>query len=183
MQKKDKGDGNIEIKEQFEEQKTSETALDPDWVQISTKYTIDQFLGQGSYGDVVGGICKKTNQPVAIKYVKNIYENEYSITKVLREIQILKHLSSMPNNFYTVKLLDLMMQPSRDGSEMGLFIVMENVESDLKSTMEQFDQVGITKEHVSKIIYNCVCALKFMHSANVIHRDIKPSNILIDSDC
>lgn len=41
MQKKDKGDGNIEIKEQFEEQKTSETALDPDWVQISTKYTID----------------------------------------------------------------------------------------------------------------------------------------------
>lgn len=89
----------------------------------------------------------------------------------------------MPNNFYTVKLLDLMMQPSRDGSEMGLFIVMENVESDLKSTMEQFDQVGITKDHVNKIIYNCVCALKFMHSANVIHRDIKPSNILIDSDC
>ena len=132
---------------------------------------------------MVGGICKKTNQSVAIKYVKNIFENEYSITKVLREIQILKHLSSMPNNFYTVKLLDLMMQPSRDGSDMGLFIVMENVESDLKSTMEQFDQVGITKDHVSKIIYNCVCAIKFMHSANVIHRDIKPSNILIDSDC
>lgn len=89
----------------------------------------------------------------------------------------------MENNFYTVKLLDLILQPNKDESDMGLFIVMENVESDLKTTMEQFDQVGMTRDHVNKIIYNCVCAVKFIHSANVIHRDIKPANILIDSEC
>ena len=27
-----------------------------------------------------------------------------------------------------------------------------------------------------------MCALKFIHSANVIHRDLKPANILVDSD-
>ena len=75
---------------------------------------------------------------MAIKYVRNIFENEYSTTKILREIQILKHLTSMPNNHYTVKLLDLMIQPSKDGSDSGLFIVMDNVESDLKATMEEF---------------------------------------------
>jgi serine/threonine protein kinase len=131
----------------------------------------------------VGGTCRKTKQIVAIKLIKNMFENEYSTTKVLREIQILKHLSHMPNNFYTVKLLDLVVSPDKTGSDMSLFIVMDNVQSDLKSTMEQFDQVGITREHVNKIVYNCLCAIKFIHSANVIHRDIKPSNILIDPDC
>ena len=44
----------------------------------------------------------------------------------------------MANNHYTTKLLDLMIQPSKDGSDSGLFIVMDNVESDLKATMEEF---------------------------------------------
>lgn len=32
-------------------------------------------------------------------------------------------------------------------------------------------------------MYNILCALNFLHSANVLHRDIKPSNILLTSQC
>jgi serine/threonine protein kinase len=28
-----------------------------------------------------------------------------------------------------------------------------------------------------------LCALKYMHTANVLHRDLKPSNILLNADC
>ena len=38
---------------------------------------------------------------------------------------------------------------------------------------------GISQTFVKLICYNLLCAIKFMHSANVMHRDLKPSNILI----
>jgi serine/threonine protein kinase len=33
------------------------------------------------------------------------------------------------------------------------------------------------------IVYNLLCGLKWVHSAEILHRDIKPSNILINEDC
>ena len=33
------------------------------------------------------------------------------------------------------------------------------------------------------IIYNLLCAVKFLKSANLLHRDLKPENILVDSEC
>ena len=33
------------------------------------------------------------------------------------------------------------------------------------------------------ILYNTLCSLNFLHTANMMHRDIKPANILIEPDC
>ena len=40
----------------------------------------------------------------------------------------------------------------------------------------------MTSKQVISIVYQILCALKFMHSAGVIHRDIKPSNIFVTKD-
>jgi serine/threonine protein kinase len=28
-----------------------------------------------------------------------------------------------------------------------------------------------------------LCAVKYLHSANVLHRDLKPANVLVNEDC
>ena len=38
----------------------------------------------------------------------------------------------------------------------------------------------IKDDDLIKIIYNLLCAVKFIHTAGIIHRDLKPSNILVD---
>lgn len=60
---------------------------------------------------------------------------------------------------------------------------MEYFESDLKNVLTIGSGKTLSGGHVILILYNILCALKFLHSANVIHRDIKPANILIDEDC
>ena len=32
-------------------------------------------------------------------------------------------------------------------------------------------------------MYNLLCAVKYLHTANVIHRDLKPANVLVNEDC
>lgn len=41
----------------------------------------------------------------------------------------------------------------------------------------------LEEQHMVIILYNILCSVNFLHSANIIHRDIKPANILINSEC
>lgn len=88
----------------------------------------------------------------------------------------------MKSNVFTTKLLDII--ASKNVEKMNyIFIVMEHVDSDLKKVFNTTQDIEFNEEHVITILYNTLCAMNFLHSANVMHRDIKPANILVDVEC
>ena len=64
-----------------------------------------------------------------------------------------------------------------------MFLVQTSFGTDLKKLIELSPKSNLNEKHLTIVLYNLLCAIKFMHSANVIHRDIKPSNILINEQC
>ena len=60
---------------------------------------------------------------------------------------------------------------------------MEFTESDLRKLMSTVPLTNIDDKHITTILYNALCAINFLHSANILHRDLKPANMLIDSKC
>ena len=60
---------------------------------------------------------------------------------------------------------------------------MEYISHDLRSVINSAVRKDFHEEHVITLIYNLLCSLNFLKSANVIHRDLKPTNILVNDLC
>ena len=59
--------------------------------------------------------------------------------------------------------------------------VSELMECDLAAIIRSGQP--LTDAHFQSFIYQILCGLKYIHSANVLHRDLKPGNLLVNADC
>ena len=108
--------------------------------------------------------------------MKGVFEDPVDCKRILREISILKELK----NRFVVGLFDLIEPPNRLSFD-EIYLVLELSESDLKKVIKS--AIFLEQKHINQVIYNLLCGLQYIHSANIIHRDIKPANILINEDC
>jgi mitogen-activated protein kinase 7 len=60
-------------------------------------------------------------------------------------------------------------------------VLVELMECDLAAIIRSGQP--LTDAHFQSFIYQILCGLKYIHSANVLHRDLKPGNLLVNADC
>ena len=81
---------------------------------------------------------------MAIKHIPNSMGNVYEGLKVLREVQLLRHLNRLDTEGkFVTRLLDIRSYPaeSKDssdsqGSTVDLFLVMEHISTDLRKLLD-----------------------------------------------
>ena len=161
---------------------------------VDNKYVFEKVMGTGAYGVVVK--CKVDTsksvdgkstpedpnaEQVAIKAIPRAFHDEIDAKRILREIKLLKHLK----HHNVIRILDMIPPPKADIRHIDdfrdVYIVADLMETDLHRIIYSKQKLEI--EHCQYFIYQVLCGLKFIHSANVIHRDLKPSNLLVNSDC
>ena len=99
--------------------------------------------------------------------------------KVIRELEILKYLHESPMSQFYAGLLDVFSSEDQTAKIINIFIVMKLGESNLRDLLTE---AHLTLNNVKTLLYNMLCAIQFMHSANIVHRDLKPQNILVGSN-
>lgn len=139
---------------------------------VLKKYTIEDKLGKGAYGVVWRAQEKKTKKQVAVKKIFDAFANDTDAQRTYREVIILQQLAH-PN---IIRILNVL--PADNAKD--LYLVFEFMEADLAAVIRANI---LTPTHKQFVVYQTCCALKFVHSANLVHRDLKPSNLLLDSDC
>ncbi|KAK7049870.1 mitogen activated protein kinase 2 [Paramarasmius palmivorus] len=183
----------------MQQQRHSFTALKSTFV-VSSDYQFVKELGQGAYGCVVAARHRQTGEGCAIKKITKIGRNakvwapcsdedveeltslfdlQRILTKrCLREIRLLHHFRGHKN---ITCLYDMDIVFHSDGTFDEVYLYEELMEADLHAIIRSGQP--LTDAHFQSFIYQTLCGLKFIHSANVLHRDLKPGNLLVNADC
>ncbi|GLD97445.1 hypothetical protein PINS_up006129 [Pythium insidiosum] len=144
--------------------------------EIPNYYEYVKTIGSGAYGVVISAKDTRTDKTVAIKNIQRAFDDLTDAKRIVREIKLMRHL-----NHKCVLGVDDILEPVSLAKFEDVYIVSELMATDLHRVI--YSRHALSDEHIAFFMYQMLCAMKYVHSANVIHRDLKPSNILVNPNC
>lgn len=141
-----------------------------DWLSVESADRYDRLhrIGEGAFGEVRLGRCRRTGKEVALKSVHLPVNTESLPKAVFREMESLRQLSS-PN---VISLLAVFPE------ETNIILVLEHADTDLGSVISSARQY-LDRRFIRQTMLMILNGLRHCHGVGVLHRDVKPSNILI----
>ena len=153
--------------------------MPPDFIKVKK-------LGKGAYGKVMHIAHKPSGREYACKRFEHCFTDDQRARRLVREVRILKALDHpccnklkaiLPPNKCTEEPVE-----DLEGFEFNeVYMLLRKCDMDLKKLLKSSKHLEETQ--VKSIVYDMLCALKYLHSGNIIHRDLKPGNILVNDDC
>ncbi|KAF5237146.1 hypothetical protein FANTH_10924 [Fusarium anthophilum] len=142
-------------------------------------------IEEGTYGWVARATNKATGKVVALKRLKLEPQDRNGLPVTgLREIQILKDCQH--RNIVTMEEVvvgDDVSRPDKlqlTASPSSLFLVLEFVEHDLKSILDDMPEPFLSSE-VKHLLLQLTSGIAYLHDNWILHRDLKTSNLLLNN--
>uniref|UniRef100_A0A3P9MJN0 non-specific serine/threonine protein kinase n=1 Tax=Oryzias latipes TaxID=8090 RepID=A0A3P9MJN0_ORYLA len=138
---------------------------------LKNSYEVLEFLGRGTFGQVVKCWKRGTNDVVAVKILKNhpSYARQGQI-----EVEILARLSSEnAEEHNVVRALECFQHRSHT------CLVFEMLEQNLYDFLKQNKFSPLPLKVIRPILQQVATALKKLKSLGLIHADLKPENIML----
>uniref|UniRef100_A0A674PK50 non-specific serine/threonine protein kinase n=1 Tax=Takifugu rubripes TaxID=31033 RepID=A0A674PK50_TAKRU len=138
---------------------------------LKSSYEVLEFLGRGTFGQVVKCWKRGTNEVVAIKILKNhpSYARQGQI-----EVEILARLSGEnADEHNVVRALECFQHRSHT------CLVFEMLEQNLYDFLKQNKFSPLPLKIIRPILQQVATALKKLKSLGLIHADLKPENIML----
>ncbi|KAF4985695.1 hypothetical protein FDECE_16385 [Fusarium decemcellulare] len=134
-------------------------------------------IEEGTYGWVARATNKATGKVVALKRLKldPADRNGLPVTG-LREIQILKDCQHRN----IVSMEEVVVGDDVSRPDNSLFLVLEFVEHDLKSILEDMPEPFLSSE-VKRLLLQLTSGIAYLHDNWILHRDLKTSNLLLNN--
>uniref|UniRef100_A0A3Q3DWJ2 Protein kinase domain-containing protein n=1 Tax=Hippocampus comes TaxID=109280 RepID=A0A3Q3DWJ2_HIPCM len=138
-------------------------------VTLGGVHTVEDVLGEGTFGVVVKCRNTETNAMVAVKVFKN---HQNSVNNAKEEISVLKQLWRLDPDECNIVRWE------------GFFFHKENIclnfellDQNLREFMQHHCPLSI--QQVRPVVHQLATALSHMSGMGLVHADIKPENIMV----
>ncbi|KAE9037091.1 hypothetical protein PR003_g6741 [Phytophthora rubi] len=145
--------------------------------QLAEKYRMVKIVGKGTYGEVIAASDFVHGGTFAIKKLGQFLRHPKVALLALREIKLMSEIGTHP----CLMGLHELQRPLDYEHFEDLYIIQPLMETDLCRIIHSKE--SLSDDQVQYFLYQMLCGIHYLHSADVLHRDIKPSNILVNSDC
>jgi serine/threonine-protein kinase len=141
---------------------------------VNDRYEIRQSLGKGGMGEVFLAYDRTTQQPVALKIVRE-ESRMPGDDEALRQELLLARSVSHPN---VCRVHDLAPSP------YGPILVMEYITGQTLHThiRRKKAQGGYTSDEFRRIAHDCASGVAAIHAQGLVHGDLKPGNVMVTTN-